>query len=315
MHSLRDHFKAQLRVSLPKETAADLDTALSTLWDAGRAAWPAVPLPAPEFAAHLATCLSAWGPLDLLRWPTQVRAADLYLACACARGLPEALRAFEERVLSALPQALGRLRPTPALLDEVTQLVRHHLLLPRADGDGAPRPPRIHEYRGRGDLRSWVMKTARHLALNLIQRQERPERRASEAVLSVLSSEFNLEKAVAVAQHRDTVKAALEEAFLGLSSRQRNLLRLRLLHGSTQNEIAAMYGVNHATVSRWLQAAHDTAQQRVREILARRLRATPAECDSLIAAMESQLDLSLSRILHTSHAEKTPAAKAPRRRR
>jgi RNA polymerase sigma-70 factor (ECF subfamily) len=314
VRTLREHFLAQLRVSLPNESAADLDAVLSALWEAGRAAWPTVSVPAAEFTAHLATSLSAWGPVDLLRWPTQVRAADLYLACACASGVPEALRAFEEHILSALPQALGRLRPTPALLDEVTQLVRHHLLLPRAEAGGAPRPPRIHEYRGRGDLRSWVMKSARHLALNLIQRQERPERRASEAVLSVLSSEFNLEKAVAVAEHRDTVKAALEEAFLSLSSRQRNLLRLRLLHGSTQAEIAAMYGVNHATVSRWLQAAQDTALQRVRELLATRLQATPAECDSLIAAMGSQLDLSLSRILRTSQTER-PTGAAPRQRR
>ena len=50
----------------------------------GRAAWPTVELAPEAFAAYLAE-----------REPTPARAADLYIACACARGDEEAIGRFE----------------------------------------------------------------------------------------------------------------------------------------------------------------------------------------------------------------------------
>ena len=89
-----------------------------------------------------------------------LRAADLYLACACADGDRAALVAFDRHYMREVDIALARMRmPAPRVAD-VKQLVRQRLFV----GDGVP--GKIVEYGGRGDLRRWVRSVAVRTCLN-----------------------------------------------------------------------------------------------------------------------------------------------------
>src|SRR5262249_131485 len=84
-----------------------LETLLADIVQAARAAWPGVELPPEMFLAHVRSKLGDGLPIE----PTlrELHTADLYLACACARGDPHALAAFDERCLSVVDRALPRL--------------------------------------------------------------------------------------------------------------------------------------------------------------------------------------------------------------
>ena len=57
-------------------------------------------------------------------------------------------------------------------------------------------------------------------------------------------------------RHREDFAGALKDAFLLLSSKQRNILRLRHLQGLTDERIGALYRVHQSTVTRWMAALH-----------------------------------------------------------
>src|SRR2546425_4877509 len=113
---LRHEFAAEAGESdLP---GAELEAALQALLARGRAAWPALELPAAAFARHLGAVAAA-RRVAL----TDLRAEDLYLACACTRSDPRALAELDR----LLPDACASL-PRGAPADEVRQLLRTRLL-------------------------------------------------------------------------------------------------------------------------------------------------------------------------------------------
>jgi RNA polymerase sigma-70 factor (ECF subfamily) len=142
----RDAFVAQLPPHA-KDYAAlpDLEARLETLLGRAQKAWPS--LSAPDFLAHVAAHLPP--SKDPARTLDEVHAEDLYLACACASGAPAALEALEATLLPAVAKAIRTLDKTGTLGDEVQQVLRERLLLPRPDG-----PPRIAGYAGQGPLKA-----------------------------------------------------------------------------------------------------------------------------------------------------------------
>ncbi len=81
-----------------------LETLLLSLSARGQARWPNLPLEPEQFAAELAVRVDSQAALET------VRAEELHLAVACARGVRGALAAFDAEVLgaSALAAALRR---------------------------------------------------------------------------------------------------------------------------------------------------------------------------------------------------------------
>ena len=135
-----------------------LDRALGT----ARAAWPRVELEGTRFVAHLARHLAADASPEALE---ALHVGDLYLACACADGLPAAHTAFEAHILPEVDQAVARMKLSPTALDEVRQRVRQRMLVA-----GPDTPPKLAAYPGTGPLAAWVRAAALWLALDL-QRQ------------------------------------------------------------------------------------------------------------------------------------------------
>src|SRR5581483_8080759 len=102
------------------------------------------------------------------------------------------------------------------------------------------------------------------------------------------------------ARHREDLLRALKDAFAGLPREQRHVLRLHFAGGLTAVRIAEMLQIDRTTVGRWLASARAAILQETRRLLRDRLRLPPAEVDSLIATLRSQLDASISSLLQNT---------------
>jgi RNA polymerase sigma-70 factor (ECF subfamily) len=220
-------------------------------------------------------------------------AEDLALAQAAARGEARAVRRIVDEVIPAACRAVQRVDASPAFIDEVRQALRVHLLV----GD-AVAAPRIAAYSGRGPLAAWVRVAALRLALNA-KRAEAPARALP---IEDLLGEVALAGPDAGLAHlrslyRAPLAEALRDALAALPERQRALLRLHHVDGLRLAEIAGLYRVHESTASRWLQAAADAVATSARARLEARLGLGASDFDSIVRLLQSQLELSISRLL------------------
>lgn len=255
----------------------------------GRAAWPDVTLTPEHFLRHVARHLSPEGPPeDALR---QLHTADLYLACACAAGEPQALRHFERHVLAKVATRLGQ--PPGVTLDEVLQVARQRLLL-----GVAGTPPKIAEFAGRGALAGWVRIVASRIARELRSQAGRQELLSDTPhALERLLSGGDPERELLQAHSRQVLTESLQAALADLTERERALLRLHHLHGLTMDRIATMYGEPRSSVARHVAQARERLLKLTHRELASRLKLNGQELESLLGLVQSRLDLSLHRLM------------------
>ena len=154
----------EVHAAFPASSVVPMEAALRRAWEKGRAAWPKVELDEEVFAAHV---LSKLAPDAGAEEVDRLDAAGLYLACACARGVPSALAELDLHVLAKVPEFLARIQGSSALPDEVRQILRERLLV----GAGGE-PPRIATYSGEGPLAAWVRVAAVRTALNLLEKMD-----------------------------------------------------------------------------------------------------------------------------------------------
>ncbi|WP_141333044.1 sigma-70 family RNA polymerase sigma factor [Myxococcus faecalis] len=273
-----------------------LDALLDSWLSIARQAWPDVMLPEEDFLRHVATRL---GPSDepaatLAALPV----ADLYLACACARGLPTAHAALERHLLPRAASALTRVRGGGLDTAEVLQQLRQRLLVPQGDAE-----PRIAEYQGTGPLAAWLRAAVVRTAFNL-QRAEGRRARAEEDAEAEGSAWVerggaggDVELDYLRRRHQQDFREALAGALGSLSPRERTVLRLHVVEGVSLERIGAMYQTHKSTVSRWISQTRRTVLEGARERLAERLQLSADELRSLMRVVHSQLDVSLLGLL------------------
>lgn len=253
---------------------------LAALVGAARAAWPQVDLDEARFIEHLRRRAP-----DTLE---ELRAADLYLACACLAGDTVALATLDAKIITGIDKAVAGVDASPAFIDEVRQAVREKLLVGAA--------PRLAEYSGHGSLLAWARTVAVRLALNL--KREVVREVADDEVLSAMPfAGRDLELDYVRAQHREDFVAALVESLKALDQRQRNLLRLSYVDRLSIDQLGAMYGAHRATAARWLTDARNELLTGTRARLAERLRLTQSDLTSLLEALRSNLEISLGPLL------------------
>jgi RNA polymerase sigma-70 factor (ECF subfamily) len=215
---------------------------------------------------------------------TDVHAADLYLASACGAGSADALAIVERTILCEVPKFLARFRRDFAFVDEVTQQLRTKMFVGPS--------PKILDYSGRGRLHAWIRIAAVRTALNLLPAGNAEPERELDDTEAIGGAELALLKA----RHRDQFREAVSAAILALPAKQRTLLRMHHLDGFTLDQLAVSQQVHRATVARWLADARAQIVERVRERLTAELALTASEIDSLAADVNSQLELSISRL-------------------
>lgn len=267
---------------LPDE--GELAAALGALFEDGRRAWPDLALPPEAFVRHLASRRTVGEPL------AGVRAADLYLACACATHVRGAVEAFERAQMCQVGMFLARLRPSAAFVDEVRQILREKLFVGR---DGVS--PKIAEYTGRGALGGWLRVVALRAAIDLRRQggDAVEEGRAERADPAAIDPEVGYIKE----RYRRAFNDAFRRAVAALDADQHALLRLHFVEGLTLDQMAARAGVHRATIARRIAAAREAVADEARRLLRATLGASEAELDSLAGVMRSQIDLSLGGLL------------------
>ncbi len=255
------------------------------LYERGRAAWPALRLSLEEYARLVGPSLADGLAGDV--------AGDLYLACACRLGRPDALAAFERELMTQVPAYLSRLEGAAPLVEEVRQLLRIRLFVAPPGVD-----PKIAEYRGRGPLGAWVRVVAINLALELKRGGRGTTALEDEAeVLPQLVTTPNPELDFLRVRYGEAFRQAFAGALAALSARERTLLKLHLVHGLSIDKIGRIYQVHRSSAARWLVEVREALYQGTRERLLSGLALAPAELDSLLALLRSEMDVSVRRLL------------------
>ncbi|WP_164021328.1 sigma-70 family RNA polymerase sigma factor [Pyxidicoccus trucidator] len=267
---------------------AGLEEALAGLVRQAREAWPRVDMDAGAFLAHVAERLPATGEAGEVL--ASLRAGELFLAFACARGDARALEALDAHVLSQVGTWLPR--ESPSLVDELRQVLSQRLLVPV---DGAP--PKLASYSGRGPLGQWVRAVA--LRLHIDQQRAAPREQPVGQAPAELAERLGADPELAFIRerHQEDFRVAFRAALGRLESRERNLLRLHHVHGLSMDSVGATYQAPRSTVARWIARARERLLALTREELTARLGLTPDELDSMLRLVSSQLDVSLRQLM------------------
>lgn len=274
-------------------SAEALETALAEAVAAARAAWPTIRLSDADLLAHVGPRLR--GDLEPIAALAALRVADLYLACACELGMGEALEAFEARYGADIQASLRRLRLDDGDVDETRQLLRTMLFL-----HGNDARPKIVEYSGRGDLRSWLRVVAVRVGLRASrQRKARPVG-DDEAIGAMPAAGDDPEMEYLKRTHGAEFKEALGVSWKALDVRSRLLLRQYFGHGLTVDEIGAVHRVGRSTAARWVTAAREDLVSRTRDELMQRLALGRPEVASILRLIESQLASKVADLLGPS---------------
>jgi RNA polymerase sigma-70 factor, ECF subfamily len=211
---------------------------LTNAMDDARRRWPHVALDAGPFASFVRERLAGGDEAASI---DRLQMLDLYLACACARGLAPATAAFREAYLPHVRSSLRCLDMDAETIDGVAHGLFDELL-DRTHGG----PPGISRYGGRSSLLAWVLVKATRKALTVRERQGRPSERGS---MNAIVADPELARLKVL--YRESFHAAFREAARGLSSRERNLLRYRFVERLTIEEVARLYGLERRTALEW----------------------------------------------------------------
>lgn len=269
------------------------DQALQESYATARAAWPQLAVSFDDFGRFVSARLPQDAdPAEVL--PT-LRAKELLLTCACARGDQAAIRLLEAHYFPMLLAALGRMRMSPSKTQEICQVLREQLFV-----GGAGQPPRIANYAGRGDLGSWLSVSAVRAAYKLLRKEKREVSDDDEHLATLSGASPDVELSYVKQRCRSVFRESFNEAMSQLGSREKNLLRQHYLDGLTLDQIGALYRTHRATAARWLAAARSTLLGRTREALQRRLGAPMSDCESVIRMAQSQLEMTFHNLFEQS---------------
>ena len=271
--------------AVPRDHAA-VERLLASFYERGCKAYPRLAVSEQAFGRHLARSASDPSPEAL----ASLAAEDLFLACACVCRVRGAATAFERKVGPVIRRAVARVLATPDERQEAEQRVWHHILIETGD-----RPPRIAQYAGQGPLESWVAVASMRVASSF-RRAETTEQRLRSKVIA---------DTVAVDAERLSMKGELRRAFeeavgdaLGrLKPRERLILKLYVVSGMKLEAISRSLGVSRQAVSKAFYRSREAILNDVEMSLKRRLRLSREELSSVMRAVASRLDVSISRIL------------------
>lgn len=219
--------------------------------------------------------------------PEPACTTDWALAAACAAHVPEAIAQVERTAIADVPLFIKRIDPSPSFSDELVQTLRERLFVTPAGGVA-----RIGSYSGRGPLGGWIRVISVRLALELKRKEtvQAPENAADRLVDLALGPEDQAAKN----EHSEAAQTALRIALTSLTSRQRNLLRLRFAEGWSPQDLGKTYGVHRGTIARWVQEAREHVKVAMARELANILGFSEDEMPSVMRAVESRLELTFS---------------------
>jgi RNA polymerase sigma-70 factor (ECF subfamily) len=289
---LADFLVAQVEdvASSKIRSMTEIERALSHLLATSRELWPGIQVEDETFVAHLGKHLA--NDADHLAEAIAATRTDLFLACACALGNAKAIAVLEKRFFCDVPSAVARMRLPRSTVDELTQVVRQKLLLGE-DGD----PPKIADYAGRGPLDSWVRVVAVRTALSLLRKKTGELPSGDDALMNLPTRGHDPELDLIRARHAGDFSTAFQASLMSITAQERTILRLHFVDGLNIDQIGSVYRVHRSTVARWIARSREALLLETRRQLTAKLNLTPSEFDSLMGAIQSQLQVSIRRFL------------------
>jgi RNA polymerase sigma-70 factor (ECF subfamily) len=270
---------------MEESTPSDFDAVLGDVLGAAQRTFPTFCLPLDVFVAYLRERLppDLPPPIALRRMHT----SDLYLACACAHGDPDAIAVLDERCLGQLDRALRRIGIDRDMIAEIKQEIRYRVLV--GDGEHAE----IVDFSGRGDLRGWVRAMATRQALRRQCRARREQATEDDELWQhLVSAEPRVFDHVKEFYRRE-FKRVFETALRALPHREKTVLRQHYLDGATLDELAVLYRVHRATAARVLGRAREMVLASTRDRLMSELDVPSQELDSILRMIWSRIEFSL----------------------
>jgi RNA polymerase sigma-70 factor (ECF subfamily) len=253
----------------------------------GAAAWPGVRV-LPDQLFEFVVAHHAPAEVDSLHWD------DLYLACACSLGDAVAIRRFEQHLGADLDRVVRRFHAAPIPIADLRQIVVAKLFVAAPDAR-----PKIAAYAGAGSLRAWLRVAAVRTCIDAVRAEGSGPGRPldDDGDDPLLGTVDDVELTFLKQHYRAAFRRAFEAAVHQLSSRERNLLRHVAVGGLTQDQISAIYGVHRVTAARWIGSAQRKLCEETRVQLQAQLALPVEELESIFKLIESQIDLSLQRVL------------------
>lgn len=270
--------------------AADLEETLASCIARAREAWPDIALTPERFLPYIAERMGdGKDPCESLR---SLYIEELALCCAAEAREPNALRALAEHYVPSVEAVLRRHR----LDQETVRDLRQDLLekLTVADAGGRPK---LSLYAGRGSLTGWLKVVAAREARHLIKKGAREEPSELEVLDRAAVDEGDHEIAFLKARYGKELKESFAAAMATLSVRERNLLRYSLVDGLNIDQIGEIHHVHRATIARWIDGARERILKATRREMMARLEIDRREFESIVRLVQSQLHMSVCRLL------------------
>ena len=275
----------------PSETTiTTLEELLQKAFKEARDTWPALQIEPSICLDFLADKLDE-SEVALEKTMSSLHLPSLFLVAICLDGNKGAIAMFERLFFSPLELRLKNITNRKLLEEESKQRVWEQLF--------TQEEPKLAQYAGRGTLHSWLKTVLHREALGAMRRQKK-ERPLEESMLAHLSDSKNdQELSYLKALYRDAFKKAFQEAIDHLTSRDRNILRLHYLDGLNIDGIGQIYKVHRATAARWLVKIRQNLLEETKSRLIQQLGIGPDSLDSILELLQSQMELTLPRMLAT----------------
>jgi RNA polymerase sigma-70 factor (ECF subfamily) len=279
-------------------TLVGWEARLATALDEAPRAWDSVWLTRDEFAGELASRLND-DDEPIARWWDHLRGADLYLACACARGVGGALDRFERLYGGEIARTAQRFERPGLPADDLVQLLRAKLFTVPEPARTPGARPRIASYTGQGFLQNWLRVTTTRTFIDCGRgHPESPEVPIRNELVAVLPEpKGDPELQLLKREHVTHFKASFAEAVAVLDSADRLLLKQHLVERLTIDQLGALYHLHRASAARRIAKARDALLVATRIALARRLGLPPERLGSVLELVASRLEASIERLL------------------
>lgn len=239
---------------------------------------------------------------DAIAWLAQAELADLYLALASSLGGELAVGAFLTSYDSDIRAVARKFARSGLNAEESYQVLLTHILLPTTTGQ----TPRISHYSGRGQLKNWVRVTSTRLFIDRLRKEQKLSANhvslnAEQVFVDEPRARDDVELDFLKTTYRAKFKSAFAAAVSELSSYQRNVLRQHHIGGVTLDRLASLHDVHRATIARHLADARATLLTHTRKHMMEDLVIDDSEFESMMNLIASQLEISFSRLLHSTH--------------
>jgi len=264
--------------------APEHEAALFANVNSARVHWPDVDVSDEAFAAYVRERIETAG-LEPER--AVKHTADLYLACACARGDAGAIRLLERLYFAEEVDPPAR-RSGVITPEEMRQRLRAKLFV-------GPEP-KIVSYAGRSSLRSWLRAVVGRLVIDAKRELPREAPAQESSVFEQASPAKDPDHLLAKHLYQEALEAAFVAAADRLSARDKNLLHYGLSAGLNIDQIGRIYGVHRVTAARWLQKARAAFVHEIRAVMTTRFRLSESEFDSVLRLVLSQVDVTIARV-------------------